>query len=300
MSVNDYSKFVFKLADKISWFPGHMYKASQLLKENLNNIDFFIEIRDARVPISSKNIEFDEFLKLAQKPKITIFNKYDLCNKDVTKKYVERMNQLGLPSTCVSLLNKDSPKQIIEFAKSKFPAKFATVGNWMVIGGMPNVGKSTILNKIKNIYGDTADHKRSVAKVAPIPCTTKSLSGFKVSKNPLCYLIDTPGIMVPRFLSEEAAFKLALIGSIKDNIVSKEVLLEYLVWSLNKKNMSKKIYKVYGIEKEVLTLKDLFFEVRDRYKLFNYDSALEFIIQDFRKGTFGCITLDEEEILMEN
>ena len=299
MSLNDYAKFGFQLAEKISWFPGHMYKASQMLKENLVKIDFFIEIRDARVPISSRNSEFEEVLRLAQKPKITIFNKFDLCNKDITKKYVERMNQLKKPSTCVSLLNADSPKQIIEFARSKFPAKFSTVGHWMVIGGMPNVGKSTILNRIKNIYGDSADHKRSVAKVAPIPCTTKCLSGFKVSHKPLCYLIDTPGIMVPRFLSEEAAFKLSLIGSIKDNIVSKEALLEYLVWTLNKKNMHQRIYKVYGIEKDVLTTKDLFFEVRERFKIYNYEAAFEFIMQDFRKGTFGAITLDEEEILMD-
>jgi hypothetical protein len=136
--------------EKISWFPGHMYVASQKLKESLRDIDVFIEVRDARLPYSTLNIEVDDYVKTACKQKIVIFNKYDLCNHQVTLKAIHNLREVGLRGFAVSAINRINLKKIIDISREILPPKYEnSVGSWMMIGGMPNVGKSTIINKLR-------------------------------------------------------------------------------------------------------------------------------------------------------
>ena len=112
---------------------------------------------------------------------------------------------------------------------------FKTIGSWMMIGGMPNVGKSTVINALraKNI-SDGELSKKHVVWTAASPCVTRGMNGFKISLDPLIYLIDTPGIAYKRIYDNEEGFKLALCGMIRDGIISQEVLFDYALYCLNR------------------------------------------------------------------
>lgn len=280
----------------INWFPGHMHKATKNLKSKLNEIDLFLEIRDARLPTSSKNKEIDEIMRLSQKNKIIIFNKYDLCNQNITSQICSNYNKVGIHSLTITATDGDNINKILNYVNEKQTIKFSTVGTWLMIGGMPNVGKSTLLNSLRTKYLKQTTSKRSVSKVTPIPCTTKSLVGYKINETPKIFLVDSPGIMVPKIIDNEVGLKLALIGCISDKITGKEPLIEYLVWALNK-NRVKKHLEFYGMDFTPNSAKDLMFHVREKYKQFNYESTFDKILKDFREGKLGRITLDPIEYI---
>lgn len=280
--------------EKINWFPGHMYKATNKLKEKLHEIDLFLEIRDARLPISSKNTEIDEILRLSQKKKIIIFNKFDLCNQGVTSQISTNYNKIGIHCLNLSAKEGTNINKILTYIIEEKPIKFSTVGIWLMIGGMPNVGKSTILNSLRTKYLKESNSKRSIAKVTPIPCTTKSLVGHKINETPTIFLVDSPGIMVPKITDNEVGLKLALIGCISEKITGKEPLIEYLVWVLNQQKV-KKYLSFYKMDTPAKSGKDLMFHVREKYKQFNYETTFDKILKDFRLGNLGNVTLDNLE-----
>lgn len=282
--------------DTINWFPGHMYKATNNLLKGLKEIDLFLEIRDARLPISSKNTEIDKVITGAQKQKLIIFNKYDLCNQRVTSSAIENYNKAGIPCMSISAKEGTSLNKILTFMEEKNQIKFNTIGTWLMIGGMPNVGKSTILNSLRTKCLQETEIKKSIAKVTPIPCTTKSLTGHKIKDKPKVYLVDSPGIMVPRILNNEIGLKLALIGCISEKITGKEPLIEYMVWALNRFGV-KKYIEFYDIKEKPNAAKDLMFHVRDKFRHFNYETTYDKILKDFREGNLGKITLDDLEFM---
>ena len=144
-------KSVAEAMTKYSWFPGHMYTSTEKLYKRLNDIDVFIEIRDARLPYSSLNYQVDDLIKSKQKKKIVIFNKYDLCHNAVTQVAIKRLKSMGIEAIPTSAINRLNLRKIIEMARLTNPPKYKqTIGTWLMIGGMPNVGKSTILNGPKN------------------------------------------------------------------------------------------------------------------------------------------------------
>ena len=118
-------------------------------------------------------------------------------------------------------------RKIVTILRDKYKAKYKQIGLWMMAYGMPNVGKSSILNQLRSI--SDLENKRSASKVTSSVCTTKGTKGFKVLQHPLMYLMDSPGVSVPSVIPKELGMKLALIGIIKDKIVDKVLLLEYLV-----------------------------------------------------------------------
>jgi len=284
-------KEAIRVAETINWFPGHMYKATKLVKENIKNIDVFLEIRDARVPYSSRNHELDAIIQEHNKPKVILFNKMDLCNQPLTNKVINDFNNTKIHSIGLSAQMGVNIAKITQKAKELRPAKFNTVGMWMMVGGMPNVGKSTILNALRN-QSHTPETKKSVAKTGPLPCVTRGVSGFKINQNPVMFVVDTPGIMVPRILDEEAGLKLSIVGCIKDTIVGKDILVDYLVSFLNKKKVYKYV-KHYELPAPVSRGYDLIQYVNDKYKHNNLEATYDMILGHFRDGKIGRVTFDD-------
>lgn len=212
-------KVIATLKDHINWFPSHMKKTLNLIEQNTHKVDVFLEIRDARIPYCSRNPEFDEIIKRNQKEKVIIFNKYDLCDKTKTDRIINDYNQYGIKCFAVSSRSHDDMRKMLAYFKDNYQHKYKQVGLWLMACGTPNVGKSSIINQIRSI--SDLENKKATAKATASVCTTKQLGGFKILNNPLMYLMDTPGVMIPSVIPKELGLKMAVLGLIKDQIVNK-------------------------------------------------------------------------------
>ncbi len=276
----------------IQWFPGHMAKATREVKEKLKQVDIIFEIVDARCPLSSHNIYLDEVVR--EKKKIIIFNKIDLCDKYETNKWKKYFEEKGYVVVYTDSKNSNNLNEVIAKAKEELVEKINKMIEKgikprairsMVIG-VPNVGKSTFINKII---------RKNIANTANKPGVTKKQQWLKLNKD--IELLDTPGILMPKFDNQEIGKKLSLIGSIKDEITPLDEVALYLIEFL-KENYLEKLNKVYNInvslEDENLFIMEQI--AKKRFKLiggdYDYESTIKLLIQDFRTQKFGCITLD--------
>lgn len=203
----------------IQWYPGHMTKAKRMMQENMKLIDVVVELVDARVPISSQN---PEVKKLAgQKPRIMVFNKVDLADPRETKKWTTYFKNQGYVVAEVNSANGNGIKKIGDAVKVACKEKIDRnirrgIKNKpmrAMVVGIPNVGKSTFINKLVG---------KSSAKTGNKPGITKGKQWLKL-KNEI-ELLDTPGVLWPKFEDKQVGIKLAMIGSIKEEILDMESL----------------------------------------------------------------------------
>lgn len=201
----------------IQWFPGHMTRARRQIQEQLKLIDAVIELVDARLPLSSRNPMIDEIL--GEKPRLIILNKADLADAEVTREwldYFKKEGHLAFPvdaSTGTGM--KEIPTQLKVLLKAKIDKQISKGMNpraiRALIVGIPNVGKSTLINKLAG---------RSVAITGDRPGVTKGQQWIKVSKE--MELLDTPGILWPKFEDMNVGYRLAVTGAIKEEILNAE------------------------------------------------------------------------------
>lgn len=215
----------------INWYPGHMAKTKRLIKENLNLVDIIYEIVDARIPFSSKIKDVDELIK--DKPRLLIMSKYDLCDKLETDKWIEYYQTKGYHVITINLLENNISSKIISktdeilsnikekrINKGIINTKFRAL-----VIGIPNVGKSTLINSMSGKKKTVTGNK---------PGVTKNLNWITV--NDRLELLDTPGILWPKFDDMEVAYNLAAMTAIKETVIDP---VDISIFILNK------LYKLY-------------------------------------------------------
>lgn len=285
----------------IQWYPGHMSKAKRMMLDDIKLIDVIIEILDARVPVSSKNPDIDNFAK--NKSRVIILNKCDLADKNVTNEWKEYYTSKGY---FVALVNSKSGAGvnsitgvIKEACKEKIERdrKRGIINRPVraMIVGIPNVGKSTFINSYA---------KKACTKTGNRPGVTKGKQWIKLRSD--VELLDTPGILWPKFEDQETGIRLALIGSINDEILNIEELAIILI----KKLLSMypdKVNEIFNITDENEDA-DKAKEPIDYLYLFatnrgcitkgakpDLQKAARLLLDDYRNGKFGGITLDRPE-----
>ncbi|MDD4689760.1 MAG: ribosome biogenesis GTPase YlqF [Eubacteriales bacterium] len=203
----------------IQWYPGHMAKTKRLIKEKLSLIDVVVELLDARLPLSSRNPDMEEIC--GNKPRVIALNKSDMADEEVTKKWVEWYASKGIKAVPICSISgngiqklKDEVSQVMQEKRQRDEARGMTGRSIkMMVVGIPNVGKSAFVNKIAG---------RAGAVTGDRPGVTKHIQWIRV---PGGYeLMDTPGVLWPKFDDEETALNLAFTGAIKDEIMDVEEL----------------------------------------------------------------------------
>lgn len=283
----------------IQWFPGHMAKARREVTEKLKLIDVVIELLDARVPLSSRNPMIDEII--AHKPRLILLNKADLADPVYTKEWTVYFEQKGATVLSIdSQLGKGvqqiSPacqklaSPMIEKMKARGMKPRAIRA---MILGIPNVGKSTLINRLAT---------KKIAKTGDRPGITKQQQWIKVGKE--LELLDTPGILWPKFEDPVIGFRLAATGAIKDEILDFQdvalFVLNYLKGAYP--DRLKDRYKLTSIPEEGIALFDEIGKKRGFLLsggYIDYDKTAEIILRELRSGKLGSITLERPEDIVE-
>lgn len=286
----------------INWFPGHMRKTQREIKENLKLVDAVIEIRDARIPKASANPDIDNLLQ--GKPRIILLNKSDLTDSKTTKEWINYLTKDDVRVLEVNCLKGDGLNAIkpalLELLKEKHDRLRAKgmvkIITRVMVVGIPNVGKSTFINKMA---------RNNIAKTGDRPGVTKSKQWIKTSIG--IELLDTPGVLWPKFEDDNIALNLAFTGAIKDEIMDIEELALKLVERLQNtyEKELKERYKLNEIFENPLDTLDAIGKKRGTLisgGQIDYNRLAVILLDEFRGGKIGKISLESplEEINEDN
>lgn len=276
----------------IQWFPGHMTKAKRMVQANLKLVDIVLELVDARLPISSRNPMIKQIL--GEKPKIIILNKSDLANIELNKQWEKYFQDRDIPAALVNAVTGEGINRFTNIAKSLMANKMEAMAKKgmrprairAMIVGIPNVGKSSLINKIAG-KGKTKTEDR--------PGVTRGEQWIRINKD--FELLDTPGILWPRFEDPEVGFKLAVTGSIKEEILDiEEVSLKLLALLRDMDpDALKKRYKLSALADNP---EEILYDIGSKRGCLlqggqvDCSKAAHIFLSEFRSGKIGRYTLD--------
>ena len=284
----------------INWYPGHMAKTKRLISEKINLIDVVYEVVDARMPYSSKIKDIDAFIK--NKPKIIIFNKTDLCDRSETEKWIKFYEEKGFKVISLSLEKNPDLKQLIKITNElmeEVNQKRENKGmlkrkTRILIVGIPNVGKSTLINRLVG---------KKAVNVGNKPGVTKNLDWIRINDN--MELLDSPGILWPKLDEQNVAFNLASLTAIREEILPLYDVCEYIINTLYKHypEILKSRFGIEKVEEDFVETLDFIGKKRGclmRGGEINYDKVMNVIMNDIKSGIIKNITLDRfDEIIKQ-
>ena len=274
----------------INWYPGHMAKTKREIKEKLDLIDVVFEVIDARIPKSSKNKDIDELIK--NKPRILIMTKLDLCDISKTKEWITYYESLGYTVITQDLINNPN-MQLIYNQTDKVLASLNEKRKQKglkerklraLVLGIPNVGKSTLINRLVG---------KKATNVGNKPGITKQLEWIRINND--IELLDTPGILWPRFDNQEIALNLASMTAIKEEILDLEEIAIYIINTMLKlyPDNLKKRYNLGDTSRIDIILDTIGKKIGAiRNKETDYEKVYATVLKDLREGYLGRITFD--------
>ncbi|MDF2722828.1 MAG: ylqF [Paenibacillus sp.] len=282
----------------IQWFPGHMTRAKRQIQEKLKLLDIAFELLDARVPLSSRNPMIDEILQ--SKPRVVLLNKADLADPTITRQWIDYFASSGIEAIAIDSVNGDGVRSIAEKARQALSHKIeAQLRKGMnprsiraIIVGIPNVGKSTLINRMAG---------KHVAATGDRPGVTKGQQWIKAGGS--LELLDTPGILWPKFEDQQVGYRLAAVGSISDQILHVEDVAFHLIRYLNGQypGQLKERYELgdlpseEGSTDEIVAIMEQIGRKRGCLQsggLVNLEKASMVILRDLRGGRLGRISLE--------
>ena len=275
----------------IQWFPGHMTSARKKAAETMEFTDVVIEVLDARIPAASHNPMIDELRLYRQRPNLKILNKADLADPTITQRWLNHFNaQPNTKAVALSCKKVGDAKKIPSLCKKLAPHRGTPIKPLrMMIMGIPNVGKSTLMNALLN---------RRVAKVGDEPAVTKSQQRFEL--NPSMQIIDTPGMMWPKIAHDSDGFMLAACHAIGRNAVIDEDIATFLADGLLR-DYPALLSARYKLDVEQMDGVDLLESIAKKRAYKRRDGLLDFertamvFLTDYRHGSIGRITLETPE-----
>ncbi len=284
----------------IQWFPGHMAKAKREVEEKLKLVDFVIELVDARAPYSSQNPMLHQVLN--QKKKMVLMMKKDLADQSRTDAWINWYESQGIRAITMNAQNQKDVQKVIQTAKELGQERVQKqikkglrprAARAMIIG-IPNVGKSTLINRVA---------KKKIAKTGDKPGVTTAQQWIKVKKD--FELLDTPGILWPKFEDQNVGYRLAALGTIKDNILPIPDVAAYFI-TFAQEHYPEVLEERYDLPQEVEDMEEIFERIGKKRGclesggLVNFDKVAEVIIRDLRGGKLGQLTLETPDMIDDN
>ena len=274
----------------INWYPGHMAKTKREIKEKIDLIDIVFEVVDARIPYSSKNKEIEEMTK--GKPRVIVMTKIDLCDSGKTNKWIKYYEDKDYIVIPIDLINNpntkiifDKIKPLVDEINNKRKSKGLKERKARIlIMGVPNVGKSTLINRLVG---------RKATNVGNRPGVTKNLEWIRINEK--VELLDTPGILWPKLDEEEVAYNLASMTAIKEEVLDSEDIAIYIIKKLLS-DYPDNIINRYSLTKTE-DIVDILDEIGKKIGAFrnsetDYDRVYKRVIKDLQDGYLGKITFD--------
>ena len=279
---------------KIQWFPGHMTKARRMMEAQIKLVDIVIEMLDARIPISSSNPVLIDIV--GNKPKIVVLNKVDLADVNELQKLIEKFKAKDIPVVCLNSVNGGDYKKLITIIKEVAKPMLA---KWLkrgvknkairvMIAGIPNVGKSSLINRLVG---------KAKTQTGDKPGVTRGQQWLNISDN--IELLDTPGILWPKFEDPQIGFSLAVTGAVKDNVFDVEYAVHLLLERLARR-YPKALQERYDISSEQLEDVELMIAQIAKKRgclraggVADTEKVIQLVLREYRDGKVGKIVLDE-------